>query len=194
MYLCVLLNSYKQKACKPGYEKENFYMSFLELIKKRYSCRAYLDKEIPKELLEQVLEAGCLAPTAANRQAFKIVVIETKKYKEVLAGVYGREWFISAPYVLAVAASNSGSWIRPYDERPHHEVDASIVMDHLILSAADLGLGTCWVCAFDPEKAKGLLALEDDFIPVAFTPLGYAADQLKEKKRKDEEELVIYLR
>jgi nitroreductase len=78
------------------------------------------------------------------------------------------------------------------DRKNYSEVDVTIAMDHLILAATDLGLGTCWIAAFDPAAAREVLGLPDGVEPIAFTPLGYPADQPKPKKRKSLSELVRY--
>ena len=167
-------------------------MSFLDLVKKRYSCRDYMKKEIPDDMLGEILEAARLAPTAKNSQSFKIVIIETEKHKEKLLDIYNRDWFVSAPYVLVVCGSKTDSWVRIQDDRRNHVVDASSVMDHIILAAADNDLGTCWICAFDPGKTKNFLNLPEDFEPIAMTPLGYANDNPRDKKRKSIDDLIIH--
>ena len=166
-------------------------MEFLELIKKRYSVRAYSAKPVEDAKLQAVLEAANLAPTAANRQPFQIIVINTKGREEELKRIYGRDWFVQPPIVICVCALSSQAWSR-MDGKNYSDVDTTIAMDHLILAAADLGLGTCWIAAFDPQAASEILRLPDEVEPIAFTPLGYPADELKAKKRKDISELVRY--
>ena len=170
-------------------------MEFSELIHKRYSVRAYKPDPVPDELLAQVLEAGRLAPTAANRQPFRIIVIHTAGREEELRRVYHRGWFTKAPLVLCVCAVRREAWVRGmFDGKSYADVDAAIVMDHLVLAAADLGLGTCWVAAFDPAAAREVLGLPDGVEAVAFTPLGVPADQPPPKERKPKAELVRYER
>ncbi len=166
-------------------------MEFSELIKKRYSVRAYSAKPVEDIKLQAVLEAANLAPTAANRQPFQIIVIHTKGREEELKRIYGRDWFVQPPIVICVCALPSQAWSR-MDGKNYSDVDTTIAMDHLILAAADLGMGTCWIAAFDPDAAREILGLPDDVEPIAFTPLGYPADELKKKKRKDLSELVRY--
>jgi nitroreductase len=168
-------------------------MNFSDLIQNRYSVRAYKPDSIEKEKLDQILQAAILAPTAANRQPFRIFVIETEKNKEQLQELYGREWFVQPPLVVGIAAVADEAWIRRDDDKNYAEVDATIAMDHLIMQAADLGIGTCWIAAFNPSVAKLMLDLPNDWEPIAFTPLGYPADNLRPKKRKDIDELVVFL-
>jgi len=165
-------------------------MDFQELIRKRYSVRAYKPDPVEEEKLARVLEAARLAPTAANRQAFRVLVIRTKGREEELHRIYGRDWFTQAPLVLAVCALPAEGWVRKADGWNASEVDATIAMTHLILAAADEGLGTCWIAAFDPGAAREVLGLPGGVVPSAFTPLGYPADSLPPKKRRPAGELV----
>lgn len=170
-------------------------MNFAELIRQRYSVRAYKPNPVPDELLAQVLEAGRLAPTAANKQPFRIIVIHTKGREPELRRIYHRDWFTQAPLILCVCTVRAEAWKRAmYDGKSHADVDATIVMDHMVLAAADLGLGTCWIAAFDPAAAREVLGLPSEVEPVLFTPLGYPADQAKPKERRPLEELVRYER
>ncbi|MDZ7263958.1 MAG: nitroreductase family protein [candidate division KSB1 bacterium] len=166
-------------------------MEFNELIQKRYSVRAYQSKPVEEAKLRQILEAANWAPTAANRQPFKIVVIQTRGKEAELKRLYHRDWFSQAPLVIGICAVTSEAWSR-MDGKNYAEVDATIAMDHLILAAANLGLGTCWVAAFNPDVAREMLALPPDVEPIAFTPLGYPADEPKPKKRKSLSDLVRY--
>jgi len=164
-------------------------MDFPQLIRTRYSVRAYKPDPVPEDLLARILEAGRLAPTAANRQPFRILVLRTADRRADLERIYGRPWFVQAPLVLGVCTVPAEAWVRR-DGKNYADVDASIVMDHLVLAAAAEGLGTCWVGAFDPAAAREALGLPDGVEPLAFTPVGYPADRPAEKKRKPLGELV----
>jgi len=166
-------------------------MEFFELINKRYSVRAYQSKPVEKEKLQKVLEAANLAPTAANKQPFRFIVIYTRGRESELKRIYSREWFCSAPIVICACAVVSEAWAR-MDGKNYADVDTTIALDHLILAAADQGLGTCWVAAFNPSAAREILRLSKDEEPVAFTPLGYPADELRPKKRKALSNIVRY--
>ena len=170
-------------------------MEYLDLIRKRYSVRAYKPDPVPDELLAQVLEAGRLAPTAANKQPFRIIVIHTKGREAELRRIYHRDWFTQAPLILCVCTVRTEAWKRTmYDGKSHADVDATIVIDHLIMAATDLGLGTCWIAAFDPAAAREALGVPPEVEPVLFTPLGFPADQPKPKERRPLAELVRYER
>ena len=168
-------------------------MEFLDLIRKRYSVRDYEARPVEEEKVQQVLEAGRLAPTAANRQPFQILVVTTAGREAELQRIYHRDWFVRAPLLLCVCAIPAEGWTR-VDGKIYTDVDAAIAMDHMILAATDLGLGTCWVAAFDPGAAREVLGLPEGVEPVAFTPLGYAADQPRPKQRKDLSDLVRHER
>ena len=167
-------------------------MEYSELIVARYSVRAYRPDPVEDEKLEAVLEAARLAPTAANRQPFQLIVMHTAGRKEEIGKIYRRPWFVQAPLVVGVCAISSLAWVRESDRFNARLIDAAIVADHLILAAADLGLGTCWVAAFNVEAARDVMKLPDEAEPVIFTPLGYPADQPGPKTRKPLNELVRY--
>jgi nitroreductase len=168
-------------------------MEFLDLIKNRYSVRTYRDIPVEPWKLEQVLEAGRLAPTSNNQQPFQILVVDTAIYRAELGRLYTREWFVQAPLVLGVCIQPKGAWLRRFDGVHYAYVDAAIVMDHMILGATALGLGTCWIAAFNPHVAREIFSLPDDWEPVIFSPLGYAADAPSLKERKPLDQLVRYI-
>jgi len=166
-------------------------MDLLEVVTKRYSVRAYKPDSVEDEKLQQVLEAARLAPTATNRQPFQLIVIHTKGREQQLGRIYSASWFRQAPIVICACGTPSRSWVRR-DGKNYNDVDVAIVMDHLILAATDLGLGTCWVGAFNPNASREVLGLPEDVEPIAFTPLGYPDDQPGHKRRKALDELVRY--
>ena len=168
-------------------------MEFSKLIERRYSVRAYKPEAVDDDTLHRVLEAARLAPTAANRQAFGLIVIKTAGREAELRKIYGKDWFVDAPLIICACGIPGKNWVRG-DGRNYVDVDVAIVMDHLILAAADAGLGTCWIGAFDPAAAREVLNLPDEVEPIAFTPLGYPADQPGPKRRKEMSEIVRYER
>ena len=167
-------------------------MEYSQLIAKRYSVRAYKPDPVEDDKLHKILEAARLAPTAANRQPFQIVIVHTDGRKEELGRIYHREWFVQAPLILCGVGVPREGWVRSDDQRRYLDVDVAIVMDHLILEAANQGLGTCWIAAFNAKAARQALGLPEDVEPLIFTPLGYPADQPKAKERKPIETLVRY--
>jgi nitroreductase len=166
-------------------------MEFFELIEKRYSVRAYKPDPIDDNQLQAVLNAGRLAPTASNRQPFQVIVIHTKGREEELLSIYQRDWFIQAPLVLCICGTPTAAWVRK-DGKLYLGMDVAIVTDHIILAATDLGLGTCFIAAFDEANARKVLSIPDEVEPMLFTPLGYPASVPGIKRRKVLEELVRY--
>ena len=166
-------------------------MNFQELVRARYSVRAYDPTPVDDDALARILEAVRLAPTAASRQAFRVILIRTKGQANELRRIYDRDWFVQAPLVLALCAVPSEGWVRAADGWSAAGVDATIAMTHLVLAASEEGLGTCWIAAFDPVAAREVLDLPDDLVPWAFTPLGHPADSPSPKRRKPLEKLVI---
>ena len=168
-------------------------MEFSQLIKARYSVRAYKSDAVEEEKLQRILEAANLAPTAANRQSFRLILIHTAGKEEALKNVYPNAWFVQAPLVICACGLPEENWVRK-DGKNYNDVDVAIMMDHLILAAANEGLGTCWIGAFDPDEARKFLGLPDGVEPVAFTPLGYPADEARPKKRKELKTLIRHER
>jgi len=167
-------------------------MEIFELIEARYSVRAYTSQPVEDEKLHKILRAAQMAPTAANRQPFQLIVIHTAGREQELGRIYHRAWFVQAPLIIAACVISSQAWVRESDRFNARLVDIAIVMDHLILAATDLGLGTCWIAAFNVAAAREVLGLPPEVEPVIFTPLGYPADQPGPKARKPLAELVRY--
>lgn len=167
-------------------------MSFMELVKKRYSVRDYKGLPLEKEKILQVLEAGRLAPSAVNFQPCHFIVITDEGLKNKVAETYPRDWFKKAPAVIVVCGDHSKSWKRK-DGKDHCDIDMAIAVDHMTLAAADLGLGTCWVCAFDAAKCHSLLGLPENLEVIALLPMGYPLDNKEPaKKRKSIVEIVSW--
>ncbi len=169
-------------------------MEFLDLAKRRYSSRKYKSTPVEKEKLLTVLEAGRIAPTAANKQPFQIVVVqEGDEILPKLHTVYHREWMKEAPVLIILCGDHSKSWVRS-DGKDHCDIDVAIVADHITLQATEIGLATCWICNFEPVKTKVLLKLPENIEPVAILTLGYPADNVNinrhENSRKPLEETV----
>ena len=148
-------------------------MEFLKLAEKRYSVRKFSDKPIENDKMALVLSAGRVAPTAKNYQPQKIFVIQSAGALEKLGRcspcVYG------APAAILVCYDKNVSWKRN-DAKEHGDIDAAIVLTHMMLQAEELGLGSVWVCVFDPVAIAAEFNLPDNLVPSSLLPLGYAAD------------------
>ena len=164
-------------------------MDYQKLIRTRRSIRGYRPDPVPEDVLQRILDAARVAPTAANRQPFQLIVITDPSTRARLKEVYDRDWFWTAPVIIAGCVETDKAWQRS-DGFNAAEVDLSIVMDHLILAAADEGLGSCWICNFDESKAKQILGIPDGVRVIALTPLGLPAAEPRLFQRKPLEELV----
>ena len=159
-------------------------MDFLELVKRRYSCRNYQPTSIEKEKLDYIIECVRFAPSAVNKQPWVFRIISDKEEKEKLRQCYDREWFATAPTYIMASILHDEEWVRA-DGKHHGDIDIAIAVEHLCLAAAEQGLGTCWVCNFDVEKCTQLFRIPSNEEVAVLIPIGYAADEAKEKKRKD---------
>ncbi|BBB89483.1 MAG TPA: nitroreductase family protein [Methylomusa anaerophila] len=158
-------------------------MSALELVKKRYSVRQYEERPVEEEKLQKILEAGRVAPSAKNNQPSRLIVVREKESLAKLkkgANVYG------APLAIIVAGDHQAAWVRPYDNKNSVDIDASIVADHIILAATELGLGTLWVCYFDPVVIRQEFNLPAHIEPINILGVGYAAGEAKSPDRHNE--------
>ena len=164
--------------------------NFLELVKARYSSRAYSDRKVEPEKVEYLLECARLAPSAVNLQPWHFIVVEGADMRSKLAECYKREWLREAPLYIVVCADKAQSWKRRKDGHDHADIDAAIAIEHICLAATEQGLGSCWVCNFDAELCSQVLNLEGELYPVAIIPIGYATDEPTEKRRKALEEIV----
>ena len=138
-------------------------MDFLSLAKKRYACRKYAPAKVEQEKLDIILEAGRVAPTGANRQPQRLIVVRSQEGMERLARCT-RDF--GAPCAVIVCADTGEAWTRKYDGKTIGDIDASIVTDHMMLAAASLGLDTLWICMFKPETVREEFRLPEHVEPV----------------------------
>lgn len=160
-------------------------MHFNQLLRERYSVREYKPLKVSKALVVEVLEAGRMAPSAANKQPWNFVLVEEDENLKMIKTAYGREWIKDVPQIIVICGNHNESWKRAIDRKDHCDVDAAIAIDHMTLRAAELGLGTCWVCHFDPDIVKKTLNLPEHIEPIALLPIGYPMEsKAPVKKRK----------
>jgi len=170
-------------------------MDFLELAKSRYSCRSFdPSKEVEKEKLDKILEAGRVAPTAKNAQEQRILVVDTRKDKEKLEQITPFGW--GAPVMLIISFDKNESYKQSVVGFDFGYMDASIVTTHMILEAQTLGLGTTWVGMFDPIKAKELYNIPESYEVVSLLPIGYPSEEAHPSKMhsaiRPKEETIFY--
>ena len=170
-------------------------MEFTEVIKNRYSCKKYAERQISDEQLTAILEAGRLAPTAKNLQEQHIYVARSAEALAKIDAVTPCRY--GAPTVLIVAYNADDVYTYPGDVYSSGTEDATIVATHMILAAADEGVDSCWVNFLDPDKAKEALGLPENEEVLMFMDLGYAAEGAgplpNHSSRKDLSETVTYL-
>jgi nitroreductase len=168
-------------------------MAFIDLAKKRYSSRKYLDKPVDRETLLKVLDAARVAPSAKNKQPWHFVVITQEESLKQIRECYERKWLEAAKCIIVVCGDHREAWRRA-DGKIHTDIDVAITIDHLTLAATDLGLSTCWICKFDVMKCANIMELPEGVEPIALIPIGYPADETDEnrhdKLRKPLDEIV----
>ena len=167
---------------------------FYELMKKRYSCRSFTQKEVEQEKIDLILEVARLAPTAVNYQPQRILVINDKEKLSRLSECTKYGW--NAPIVMIVCYDKNTSWKRKFDGHDEGIVDASIVTTLMMMEIVDLGLGTTWIGSFDPQKVRTVYNIPDNYEIVSILPIGYPSEDStpsgKHYERKNIEETVFY--
>ena len=162
-------------------------MTVLEAIKKRYSCRNYLEKNIEKEKLDQILEAARLAPSAKNLQDWRFIIVTDKDKKRKLAEAANNQMFLEKAGAIIVACTISDYVMRC--GQPAGVIDVAIALEHICLQAAELGLATCWIGAFYPEKVKPIVGIPPDITVVELMAIGYPADKPRISGREPVEKI-----
>lgn len=170
-------------------------MEFRDVIRKRYSCRKYKEQKVEEEKLAAILEAGRLAPTAKNLQEQRIYVLQSDEALAKIDSVTPCRF--GAPIVLAVAFDKNDVYTYPGEKKTSGNEDATIVATHMILAAADEGLGSCWLNRFDPQQTAEILGLPENEELVMLMDIGYAAEDAepspKHESRKDLSETVRFM-
>jgi nitroreductase len=172
-------------------------MEFTELIRQRESIRDYdPSRTVSAEVMDRILEAGRIAPSACNYQPWLFLVIRSPEMLEKVKACYHRPWFKDAPHILVVAGLRDKAWVRGFDGYNSLETDIAIVLTHMILAAENEGVGTCCVEAYDPAILRQALELDENTEIFGITPLGYPRPGFAKRgnrQRKSREEIVRYL-
>lgn len=159
-------------------------MEVFETINKRRSIRTYKNEHIPSEKIIKLLEAARLAPSAANRQNWKFVVVDDGEIKRNLEKACNNQAFVpTASHVIAGVVDPTLKW---------HQVDITIALEHIVLEAVELGLGTCWIGAFNEDEVKNLLKIPPERKVVALLTVGYPSESPPSRPRKEIAEIVAY--
>lgn len=168
----------------------------LEVIKKRRSVRAFKKEAIPDEVLLQILEAARWAPSAGNLQPWHFVVVKNNDVKRLLAIAALNQMFIAeAPVVIVVCTipTVSASRYGVRGEKLYCIQDTAAATQNMLLAAASLGVGSCWVGAFDEDRVRTLLKLPNYVRPVAIVPMGYPAKIPSPPGRRGLKEIVTLI-
>lgn len=169
-------------------------MDFLELAKKRYSVRKYQARKVENEKLLQILEAGRVAPSGMNKQPVKLIVVQQQ---EGLNKVKKGANVFDAPLVIIACGDHNTAGVIPFNNKSVVDIDTSIATDHMMLQASALGLGSVWICGFDPVVISREFNLPDHLEPINILAIGYATGEpasadRHETARKSLQEIVVY--
>jgi nitroreductase len=166
-------------------------MNVFEAISERKSIRIYKNTAVEEEKLEKILESARISPSAANRQEWKFIVVKDDETQQKLAdAAHGQKSVEQAPITIVGCSTESES-VMPCGQHAY-TVDLSIAVSFMILEATELGLGTCWLGAYDEEKVKNILDIPESIrVPAMFT-LGYADESPGQRPRKTIDDIVCY--
>lgn len=169
-------------------------MNFMELANERYSVRKFSGQPIEKEKLDNIIKAGHLAPTAVNFQPQRILVINEETSLEKLKECTTYHFDCTA--AILVCYDKRIAWKRKFDGKSSGDIDASIVTTHMMMEAAELGIGSTWVMYFDPEKIKEIYQVPDHYEVTALLVMGYPAEEAKPSEKHisfvDIDKIVFY--
>ena len=161
-------------------------MSLVDVILSRRSIRKYAEKDIPQDVLDKIMEAGRQSPSAANRQPYRFIVVTKPEIKNELPGLVSR-FLKNAPVVIVGCANPkallTGKWAT---------IDATIALENMVLAAWNLGIGSCWIGAFNEKKVKAKLQIPENWKVVALLSLGYPAENPGPRKKKEQSELFSF--
>lgn len=163
-------------------------MEFLNIAKQRFSVRSYTNQKVEQEKLDKILEAAHVAPTAANLQPVHLIIVQSEEGLAKIgkaANVYG------APLAIIACADHDKAWVRPFDKKQASDIDASILTDHMMIQATELGLGSVWICYFKPDILKQEFHLPDNLEPVNILAIGYSDEGTGDVNRFNQQRIPI---
>lgn len=166
-------------------------MTVTEAIKYRYSVRYYKTQPVEEEKITTLLEAARLAPSASNRQEWRFIVVREESARKKLAeAAYNQRFVGEAPVIIVCCAETDGHIMACGHQS--FPIDVAIAIDHITLAAVELGLGACWIGAFNAQKVRDILGIPKHIEVVELLSLGYPADSPRKKSRLSLEEIVKY--
>lgn len=169
-------------------KKTVLIVDFIELVKSRKSVRGYLDRPVSRELIERCLEAARFAPSACNSQPWHFIVVESRKIKERLvnrafSGVYSINSFVKDAAAFLVVVREPSLWMARLAGRfrgiQYSLIDIGIAVEHFVLEATELGLGTCWLGWFNEGEVKKVLRIPKERKVDIIVSIGYPKEQDK---------------
>ena len=171
------------------------FNNLMEIITHRRSIRSYSHDEIESEKIDYILDAFRKAPSAKNLQPWKLILVKDKNKKNDLAIACNNQSFIAeAPLIIAACAKEEEAYGVMGGYMNSYPIDIAIALEHLILAATEVGLGTCWIGAFKEQLVKDILKVPENVRVVALTPVGYPGNnaELPKRGRKSVSEIVSY--
>lgn len=165
------------------------------MFRRRFSCRSYRHDPVPRSAIDAMLDAALWAPSAGNLQPWRfVVVLEAGLRRALASAAYGQSFVAAAPTVIVVCAVPDES-ARHYGRRGHDLYclqDTAAATENLLLAAVDLGLGACWVGAFDEHAVARVLTLPDGWRPVAMVPVGFPAEREGRRSRRPLSDVTVW--
>jgi nitroreductase len=166
-------------------------MDVFEAISRRRSIRKYKTTPVEEDKLDKILEAARIAPSAANRQEWKFLVVKDREIRQKLVNAANGQNFVGEAPVTIVACSTESERVMPCGQYAY-TVDLSIATSFMILEATELGLGTCWLGAYKEDEVKKILNIPEDIrVPAMFT-LGYADETPGPRPRKTIDQVTVF--
>lgn len=170
-------------------------MDVYEAIRRRQSIRRYKPDPVPDDVLNRMLDAMRLAPSAGNQQPWRFIVVKDPAIRQQLAEATVRQQFIAhAPIIIVACGWKDKAFSKMGGYWNSLPVDVSIALDHLTLVAAAEGLGTCWIGDFLEDETRRVLGIPDDVTVIALMPMGYPDESRAPRTRKELSEIVCYER
>jgi nitroreductase len=182
VFRSALLVKQKYALCHIGVE----LMPLIDVVLDRRSIRHYEQKEISKDILDKILEAGRQAPSAANKQPWHFIVLTDPEIKKKLSGGLFNRFIKDAPVTIVGCAHKdliAGKW---------SIVSTTIALQNMVVAAWAMGVGSCWIGDFNEEKAKKLLNIPESWNVIALISFGYPAERPRPGKKKSLEEIVSF--
>ncbi len=170
-------------------------MDILEIIKGRRSIRNFKTEDLPEQIVENLVEAARWAPSAGNIQPWKLIIVRKPETKKKLAKAALEQAFVEEVPVVIIVCADENRSSQGYGSRGRTLYciqDTAAAIQNIHLAAYALGLGTCWIGAFDEEEARKILKIPQGIRPVAIIPVGYPAESPQPRKRRPLDEIVHY--